>query len=289
MCAPRGNWILCGYGRMGRALYKALKERKIPASVVDPDRIPRKSKLPQVIGRAGVTTLQKAGISEAVGVVAGTDSDEDNLGTLLTARRLNPDVFLVVRQNYHENELAFNAAHANLIMQPSLITARRILLMLSAPLMLNLRIYLREKGRHRVRDVVEGTRNITNGEKLQLRTETLEGTSCTIAQLHNQGLRPTLGDIMRSSADRNQRLPAMPLVLKRGEELIMLPGEDVELSTNDAILFCGTERAHRHINANLNNPYTLRYLHLGEDEPRSLLAQWLLSRLSPTRSAGTIR
>lgn len=289
VCAPKGNWILCGYGRMGRALNTALKERKIPTTVVDPEQIPGKSKLPQVIGRAGVTTLQKAGISRAVGVVAGTDSDEDNLGILLTARRLNPDVFLVVRQNRHENELAFNAADANLIMQPSLITARRILLMLSSPLMLNLRNYLREKGQHRVQDVVEGTRNIFNGEKLQLWTETLAEASCTVARLRDQGLRPTLGDILRSSADRDQRLPAMPLVLQRWDELIMLPGEDVELFTNDAILFCGTERAHRHINANLNNPYTLRYLHLGEDEPRSLLAQWLLSRVFLAGSTGTIR
>ena len=80
--------------------------------------------------------------------------------------------------------------------------------------------------------------------------------------------------------------PVVAEVLKRGEESIMLPGEEVELFTNDAILFCGTERAHRHINANLNNPYTLRYLHLGEDEPRGLLAQWLFARISLT---GTIR
>ena len=156
--------------------------------------------------------------------------------------------------------------------------------MLSAPLMLDLRVYLREKGRHRVRDLLEGTRDIFNGERLQLWTESLAETSCTVARLRTQGLRPTLGDIMRSSADRDQRLPAIPLLLKRGEELIMLPGEEVELFTSDAILFCGTEQAHRHINANLNNPYTLRYLHLGEDEPRSLLAQWLLSRVSLART-----
>jgi hypothetical protein len=40
---------------------------------------------------------------------------------------------LIVRQNRHENELAFNAAAANLIMQPSLVLARHILLFLLMP------------------------------------------------------------------------------------------------------------------------------------------------------------
>ncbi|MCP3867120.1 MAG: potassium transporter [Gammaproteobacteria bacterium] len=276
VCPPHGKWILCGYGRMGSALYERFAERKIPTMIVDPDNQPADPDLPLVVGRAGISTLKAAGISDSAGVVAGTDSDEGNLGILLAARRLNPDAFLVVRQNRHENELAFTGADANLIMQPSLITARRILLMLTAPLMLNLREYLRYEGQHRVRETVDKTRMISNGERHHLWTERLGGATCAVSWLRSRGMRPTLGNAMGCPTDRSRKLSVLPLVLKRAEILIMLPGEEIELLADDEILFCGTEAAHRHFTTNLNNSYTLHYLHLGEDEPRGLIAKWLL-------------
>ena len=53
---------------------------------------------------------------------------------VITARSLNRKVCIIVRQNHHENQLAFNAADADLIMQPSLVTARSILFLLLSPL-----------------------------------------------------------------------------------------------------------------------------------------------------------
>ena len=72
-------------------------------------------------------------MENAVGLVVSTDSDAKNLGILLSARQFKSDTFLIVRQNKHENELAFSAASVDLIMQASLVTARNILLRLIAP------------------------------------------------------------------------------------------------------------------------------------------------------------
>lgn len=172
---PVGKWILCGYGRMGRALREALVHRGIPTVIVDPGSEPMDHRLPVVIGRADTRALAKAGIEDAVGVVAGTDSDEDNLGILLSARKLKPDIFLVVRQNHHENELAFSGVNANLIMQPSLVTARQILQMLTVPAILDLRRYLRDKGLDEVPRLVARTLGILGREKIHLWVETLGG------------------------------------------------------------------------------------------------------------------
>ena len=68
------------------------------------------------------------------------------------------------------------------------------------------------------------------------------------------------------------------LVLKRNEELIMLPAGDTELLEGDAILYCGTENAHRVLNASLHNEYTLRYVQEGIEEPRTHFAAWLIKR-----------
>lgn len=275
---PVGKWILCGFGRMGRALRDALAERGIPTVIVDPGVESIDSHLPVVRGRADAKALEEAGIEDAVGVVAGTDSDEDNLGILLSARKLNPDVFLVVRQNRHENELAFSAVNANLIMQPSLVTARQILQMLTVPTILNLRRYLRDDGLEEVPRLVARTQGILGREKIHLWTESLSGPDCALGAAIEKGVTPTLGDLQRMPMDRKRRLKVLALVLQRKNELTMLPEDHVELCAEDKILFCGTVSDHRLLSANLRNEYTLYYIHQGVEEPRTLFAAWLSKR-----------
>ncbi len=280
---PIGKWILCGYGRMGRALHEALNDRGIPTVIVTPGDGSADPDLPVVFGRADTRSLQEAGIEHAVGVVAGTDCDEDNLGILLCARKLKPGVFLVVRQNYHENELAFNGVRANLIMQPSLITARQILQMLTVPAMLSLSRYLRDKGRDRVPQLADRTSAILGREKIHLWTEVLSGPSCAVSRMSAQGIVPTLGDIQRMPMDREQKLAVLALVLQRGDELVMLPDDGEELQEGDSILFSGTDRAHRLLSANLHNEYTMYYIHQGFEMPRTLFAAWLSKQRGDTR------
>lgn len=273
---PLGKWILCGYGRMGKAISSALKERDIETVVVDPDQVPTDSELHRVMGRAGTSTLREAGIEDAVGIVAGTDCDEDNLGILLSTRKLNPLVFSVVRQNHHENELAFSGARANLIMQPSLITARRILLALTAPLFLDLRIYLRSiEGRARIGEVVDRTERIFTGRRPRFWTLSLASAGTAIVSLQRRGVPITLGDVLRSPVDRTRRLEVLPLVLQRRGTSIMLPDDGLELTDTDTILFCGTVPAGRMLASSLQNSYTLYYLHTGHEEPRGYFAFWL--------------
>ena len=276
---PVGKWILCGYGRMGRALREALVHRGIPTVIVDPGSEPMDHRLPVVIGRADTRALAKAGIEDAVGVVAGTDSDEDNLGILLSARKLKPDIFLVVRQNHHENELAFSGVNANLIMQPSLVTARQILQMLTVPAILDLRRYLRDKGLDEVPRLVARTLGILGREKIHLWVETLGGGGCAVTSLSLRGQVPTLGDVQRKPMDRTHRLKVLALVLKRGEELMMLPEDDTQLHRGDEILFCGTSADHRLLDANLHNEYTLHYLQRGTEMPRTLFSAWFSRRV----------
>ena len=77
---------------------------------------------------------------------------------------LSPMSFWSVRQNHHENELAFSGVNANLIMQPSLVTARQILQMLTVPAILDLRRYLRTRGSMRCRGWWRGRSEYWDGE-----------------------------------------------------------------------------------------------------------------------------
>ncbi len=277
---PLGTWILCGYGRMGRDLYTSLQTHSVPIVVIDPrmenaDDVERK-----IVGHTTGKTLQEAGVEQTVGIVAGTDSDSNNLGILLKARALNKNIFLVVRQNHHENEVAFDAANANLIMQPSLVTARRILLKLIAPMIEPFLDHLREHYDLLLEDLVDRLREAIGDNKPQLWTTAISETGApAVTYLQQQGHTVTLGTLGRDPANRTGALPCLPLVLAKGRKIVILPREPQVLQAEDRILFCGTLKGHDLLDATVRNPYTLHYLLTGREEPRSHLFRWCIRRL----------
>lgn len=279
---PLGTWILCGYGRMGRQLHAALKAQDIPLVVIDPQMDNAEQVENKIIGHTTDKTLRMAGVTEAVGIVAGTDSDSNNLSILLRARFLNRGIFLVVRQNHHENEVAFNAAAANLIMQPSLVTARRILLMLISPLIEPFLDHLREHHQEGLVETVVTRLQQTLGEhKPQLWTVTITpATAPAVLRLNARGFSVTLGDLYRHPNERLQGLPCVPLVLTQQAQTIMLPADSHILHSGDQILFCGAERAQRLLGITLSDTYNLHYLVTGRTEPRGYLLRWLLRHMA---------
>jgi len=284
---PRGTWILCGYGRMGSRLYQTLRQHQVAVVVIEPCAEKVTSVDNAIVSHTTDKALREAGIEQAVGIVAGTDSDSDNLSILLRARSLNSRLFLVVRQNRHENELAFNAANADLIMQPSLVTARKILLILIAPMILPFLEYLRENHRTVLEGFIERLRTIVGDAKPGLWTAELNATDASaLVRLWQNDYSVVLADIQRDPNERAQPLPCMPLMLIRNRQTLMLPYESQTLQQGDCILFCGTQRAEQMVQASLNNDYTLHYLVTGQEEMRSTLLKWLLrSRLFNSKRA----
>lgn len=100
--AMSGHVIVCGYGRLGRAVTEALRGSAVGIVVVeqDPDLAEELDALgvPYVIGSAveeGV--LERAGIERAQAVVTATPSDPDNVYIALSARELNADIAIHAR------------------------------------------------------------------------------------------------------------------------------------------------------------------------------------------------
>ncbi len=280
---PRGHWILCGFGRMGRALHTAVTAIGMDAIVIDPTVDAFTATERVVAGHANQRNLLAAGIDRAAGLVAGTNSDTDNLSIVLNAKSLNPGAFIIVRQNLHRNELLFNAAQADLMMQPTLVSARRILFVLTAPLLNRFFERVRDceaRGESEfLRDVVLELHERIGDAKPQLWTAKLTiGEACALSWALRQGMTVTLGDIMRDPAAREHRLPCVPLVMRSQNIVTTMPQADRILRENDEILFCGTEHGRQLLEATLDNTYTLTYLVSGIDEPRGYVMQWLMGR-----------
>lgn len=276
---PLGTWILCGYGRMGRHLYTSLKSQAVPLVVIDPQMDSSAEIDNKIIGHTTDKTLREAGVEEAVGIVAGTDSDSNNLTIMLRARFINHGIFLIVRQNNHENEVAFNAAAANLIMQPSLVTARRILLMLISPLIEPLLDHLREHQDTMLETITERLKDVLGNSRPQWWTVDITASSApAVLHLQNKAIEITLGNIYSDLKKSSSSLPCVPLVLTREGETVMLPTDSHILQTGDHILFCGQEAAQELVEANLNNVYALKYLLTGSEAPRGYFFRWLSRR-----------
>lgn len=272
---PSGVWILCGYGRMGRSLHREMACHDIQSVIIDPN-VDEPAVPGRVIkGYADYLTLKEAGIENAAGIVAGTDSDSDNLSILMCAQQLNPRIFTIVRQNRHENQLAFDAARADLILQSSLTTARRILKTVISPLIQELIEYLREQDQ-RTEEVVRRLQNAVGDRVPHLwRAKICRDETRATLEFLEAGRRLTLGDLIRRPDDYHGSLSCVPLVVQRDGEVLMLPSDAEPVGSGDRILLCGTESSEMLLAATLNNPYTLHYVSTGEDAPRGYVFEWL--------------
>lgn len=280
VCPPRGTWVICGYGHMGHEIHRVFEAHEIPTVIIDSE-IRDIDAIPNLInGRPTARTLRRAGVENAVGIVAATADDGHNLAILVNARTINPNLFSVVRQNLHQNEVAFSAADADIIMQPSLVTARRILFKLIAPKLKELVVYLHkrnEEDNDYINKVIKRLLN-TAGKKtphmVTIRLNEQEAPAFThFLKAKNPSI--LLSDLLRDPRGREYSLATTALVVNSGDETIVLPDDNYLAREDDEVLLCGRSAAHRLLVASLNNPYVLHYLITGEDQPRGWVMKWL--------------
>jgi hypothetical protein len=276
---------------MGRHIHEALSGIGIATTIIEPHLDERDEPMDGVIvGKATQANLQAAGVKDAAGIVAGTHTDSDNLSILVNARALRPEVFVIVRQNLHMNQVVFQAAQADFIMQPSLVSARRILFILIAPLLKSFFEQLRDRANDRddsfVADMITQLRETVGGTNPRIWTvDTAVQPVYALTRLADRGVTVSLGDLLRDPVDRDRRLACVPLVVQDENGETVLPGDYHPVPPGSQILLCGTSRAQWMLDATLNNEYTLRYLITGIDAPRGIVMRWLSRRLNGAAAA----
>ncbi len=128
--------IICGYGRIGRVLVRNLQRKFSNVVVVDnnPDLVTNmeEDRVLYVEGDATEeTTLIKAGIHDAKGLVSALATDTDNVFLVLTARQINPHLDIIARAGTDRSKDKLKAAGATTVESPydmgALRMAQRIL------------------------------------------------------------------------------------------------------------------------------------------------------------------
>jgi voltage-gated potassium channel len=127
----KDHFIICGFGRVGRQVAEEFDQAGVDYVVVDrSDEVAlylEKQNIPYVIGDIiNDTNLKQAGIIRARGMIANSDSDVANVFVTLSAKALNPELFVIARSGSKASDNKLKIAGADVIISPYLISGRKI-------------------------------------------------------------------------------------------------------------------------------------------------------------------
>ncbi len=134
----KNHYIICGFGRVGHQVAQALQASKAHYVVVDakPETVlelePRG--VPSLAGDATSNeTLIAAGIERAKALIACSDSDVANVYITLSARSLNPNLYIVARAGLRDTEKKLLIAGANRVISPYFMAGMRMAALATRP------------------------------------------------------------------------------------------------------------------------------------------------------------
>lgn len=126
-----GHFIVCGFGRVGSTVAREFEHTGERLVVIDimSESIERAAKAGHLVVEGDATddaTLRAAGAERARGLVTCIDSDANNVYVTLSARAMNPRLFIVARANTEGAEAKLVQAGANRVVSPYTNAGRRI-------------------------------------------------------------------------------------------------------------------------------------------------------------------
>lgn len=132
------HFVICAYGRVGRAVARELEAEAIPFCVIDRQEgledAMRADGVPYLVGDpTSEAILRRAGIERARGIISAVDSDADNVYIVLTARSLNQQVFIVARASETTAADRLYRAGANRVVSPYVSSGRHMASLAARP------------------------------------------------------------------------------------------------------------------------------------------------------------
>jgi voltage-gated potassium channel len=208
--------VLCGFGRVGEEIARELVARGVPFVVVEnnPDTVPRAVEQGHLLIEGDATKddiLLQAGVERAKTLLAASDSDSGNTYITLTAKALNPKIFVVARSGRRDNEALVMRAGADRVISPYALSGRRMALSAIQPSIVDF-----------IDTLAVGGRN--------------EQILAEISVTANSGL---LGVYVRHLLE-GSRVTVLGIQRASGE-LLVGPRDDVRLEEGDRVMVVGAE------------------------------------------------
>lgn len=213
----KDHYIICGFGRVGEQIARDFEKAGRRFVVIDenPEALQRVQDRDYLYVEGNATSdeiLKKAGIERAKGLVAASDSDPDNVLTTLSARMLNPTIFIVARASSADVFEKLHKAGANRVVSPYLSTGQKMAAMLLKPL------------------VHEYLDSMAYGTDIEIRLEELE----------LPGDAEIVGQTIKDSAIRKRTGTTILAIKKENGQALTNPGVSTILEAGDHLILVGT-------------------------------------------------
>ena len=273
---PRGNWLVCGYGRFGKSVVENLEREQLTTTIIE--AMPDLTECENCVVGSGTeaSTLLEAGIEDACGVVAGTDNDINNLSIVMTAKELNPNLFLIVRKNNRNNGALFKKFGANITMQTTDIIAHECLAHMLTPLLAEFLTLVRNQNNQWANALISQLVDVVGETVPETFAVSINATNASaVSEYIESGMLVKLQNLMQDPANREKNLKLVPLLLVRDDVSYLVPDRDMVVLDGDCILFCGTYDAKTALPASINNTKSFNYIMSGLEVPDSIVWRWI--------------
>ena len=209
------HFIVCGYGRIGSIIVEEFKQQHVPHVVVerDPERVRTLHEAGHLVVEGDASSeevLSKAGVARARGLIAAVSTDAENVYTILSARLMQPTLYIIGRAESDESARKIKRAGADRVISPYQIGGLHMAQLALRPA------------------VVEFVQLATSSEFLELSMEQLEVRAdgpLAGQSIVGANLRQSFGVIVvgiRRAAGKMEFNPAPDARMEAGDHLVLL-------------------------------------------------------------------
>ena len=205
--ALRGHYVVCAFGRVGRAAVEDLLSQGADVVVVEHD-----GSLEPAILEAGVPyliddptredVLDAAGIARAKALLCAVDSDAVNVYITLLARARNPDLFIIARASSPESVEALRRAGSDRVVSPYRLSGTRMAALARQPAMLEFVDMVSVSPDLRIEELVVGRSSPLAGATVREACSPYEGVMILAVKGHDgQVVVPPKADDVLATGD----------------------------------------------------------------------------------------
>ena len=269
---PKGLYIICGYGRMGKRVFEKLNEHDIEVKLIEIDKSKNieltKDEISHLVfGNADDRELLlEVGIKKAVAIAAITDNDTTNLSILATAKKLNPNIVTIVRENDIADDFLFKKANINHIFTPSKILVNKVTNALVMPLSDKFLKLIIKKDNLWASKLVARLLKEINEKPLLVELEINENKAPQIYKYLLSKEKLSLDLLATSLYNKELKNNVVPLLLQRENDTMLLPLWEEELKIGDKILLACDSHAKNDIEYICQNIYEFYYALTGKEK-----------------------
>lgn len=212
----KDHFIICGFGRIGRDVCENLINSDIKIVIIDSDleRSPLEHKIPVIHGDASSEeVLIKAGIARAKGLVSTVNTDAGNVFITLTARELNPGLFIIARYEIESTKGKLKRAGADHVINPYQIGSDKISQIIIKPTISKILDFAHQKGHFEL----------------------------SIEELEIKDNHPLIGQKIRDCGIRDRFNVIIIAVEKTNGEIVTNPGPNYELEKYDRMVLIANQ------------------------------------------------